>query len=454
MLTRLEVDGFKNLLGFKAEFGPFTCIAGANAVGKSNLFDAIEFLSLLAEHKLNEAASKIRAVPGSSGTGRELFWTNGVERAETMSFAVEMIVAGIVFDELNGQPVEPSGRLLRYEVELGYENGPVRLPRLTVIRERLEVLGDAGRIRFPHADSFLDTQQLRGIQAHLVFDTASGEGFKEGRVPDVAHAQRTVFSQPDATLERETTFAARDEMLSWRKIALEPAAIAESDSFGAPTRISAEGRHLPTALRSLAGHFAHIHRRSARDVYGDLAMRLSAITPIRSIEVETDQDRGTYALRVQLRSGEKVPARALSAGTLRFLAYVVLAMQGPGMYYVEEPENGIHPLQIHELVDTLHEIATDVRQDDERIQEDQTPRLGQIIINTHSPPLVAEVYRREPADILVATNAMIRRPNGTLAETLLLHPLLGTWRCSEEVRGIGALMLAPYVAGRIHEEDA
>jgi AAA15 family ATPase/GTPase len=49
MLTRIEIDGFKNLLGFSAEFGPFTCIAGPNAVGKSNLFDAIEFLSLLAE---------------------------------------------------------------------------------------------------------------------------------------------------------------------------------------------------------------------------------------------------------------------------------------------------------------------------------------------------------------------------------------------------------------------
>jgi hypothetical protein len=27
MLTRLEVDGFKNLLGLTVELGPFTCIA-------------------------------------------------------------------------------------------------------------------------------------------------------------------------------------------------------------------------------------------------------------------------------------------------------------------------------------------------------------------------------------------------------------------------------------------
>ena len=43
MLTRLKVSGFKNLVDVDIRFGPFTCIAGANGVGKSNLFDAINF---------------------------------------------------------------------------------------------------------------------------------------------------------------------------------------------------------------------------------------------------------------------------------------------------------------------------------------------------------------------------------------------------------------------------
>ena len=48
MLTRLKVSGFKNLVGVDVRFGPFTCIAGANGIGKSNLFDAIAFLGALA----------------------------------------------------------------------------------------------------------------------------------------------------------------------------------------------------------------------------------------------------------------------------------------------------------------------------------------------------------------------------------------------------------------------
>ena len=45
MITRLKVSGFKNLVYVDIHLGPFTCIAGLNGVGKSNLFDAIRFLS-------------------------------------------------------------------------------------------------------------------------------------------------------------------------------------------------------------------------------------------------------------------------------------------------------------------------------------------------------------------------------------------------------------------------
>jgi AAA15 family ATPase/GTPase len=56
MLTRFKVNGFKNLMDVDVRFGPFTCVAGVNGVGKSNLFDAIRFLSLLASKTLIEAA--------------------------------------------------------------------------------------------------------------------------------------------------------------------------------------------------------------------------------------------------------------------------------------------------------------------------------------------------------------------------------------------------------------
>jgi len=60
MMTRLRVSGFKNLFDVDISFGPFTCIAGANGVGKSNVLDAIVFLSALADRPLIDAALSVR----------------------------------------------------------------------------------------------------------------------------------------------------------------------------------------------------------------------------------------------------------------------------------------------------------------------------------------------------------------------------------------------------------
>lgn len=69
MLTRFEVDGFKNLRNLAIDLGPYTCVAGANAIGKSNLFDALQFLALTGSRTLNEAAIKIR---GNGGDVRDI----------------------------------------------------------------------------------------------------------------------------------------------------------------------------------------------------------------------------------------------------------------------------------------------------------------------------------------------------------------------------------------------
>ena len=63
MLTRLQVDGFKNLREVDLRFGPLTCIAGRNGVGKK-LCDAITFLRDLSSMPLLKAATQVR---GSGG---------------------------------------------------------------------------------------------------------------------------------------------------------------------------------------------------------------------------------------------------------------------------------------------------------------------------------------------------------------------------------------------------
>ena len=115
MLTRLKVDGFKNLVGVDVRFGPFTCIAGANGIGKSNLFDAIHFLSLTANSALLEAALKVRDDSGHNNDIRGLFHRIGDRIADQMSFEVEMIVPRQAVDDL-GQTGKAAITFLQYKL--------------------------------------------------------------------------------------------------------------------------------------------------------------------------------------------------------------------------------------------------------------------------------------------------------------------------------------------------
>src|SRR5438552_15261725 len=73
MLTRLKVSGFKNLVDVDLYFVPFTCVAGENAVGKSNLFVAVMFFGALGDVPLVDVAMAVRHKKPISIDIRSLF---------------------------------------------------------------------------------------------------------------------------------------------------------------------------------------------------------------------------------------------------------------------------------------------------------------------------------------------------------------------------------------------
>jgi len=89
-------------------------------------------------------------------------------------------------------------------------------------------------------------------------------------------------------------------------------------------------------------------------------------------------------LNVTGGDGTVHPARALSDGTLRFLALTLLELdpEATGLLCLEEPENGIYPDRIPAMLRLLRDIATDT----EEPLGDDNP-LRQVIINTHSQQL-------------------------------------------------------------------
>ena len=128
MLTRIEIDGFKTFAGFGLDLEPMTAIAGPNASGKSNLFDALRFLSLLAQHDIRTAMQGLRGEP------EELFRRTPFGLSKYMKFAVEVFLGETGTDAF-GTSFKTPARRLRYELKLALLETPGGVPRGVVVKE-------------------------------------------------------------------------------------------------------------------------------------------------------------------------------------------------------------------------------------------------------------------------------------------------------------------------------
>src|SRR5262245_4543885 len=192
MLTRLRVQGFKNLLDVDVRFGPFTCVAGKNAVGKSNLFDAIRFLALLTQHPIMEAVKLLRESKGRSPEPRSLFTAFGNYLAPEMRFTAELIIDRDVQDDF-GVAAQAATSALKYELafrlttEEGLERMELAEESLTPIR-REEARRNLG---FPAKKVFKDSV-LQGRRSTPFISTSSGESGAQIEVHQERHGGRKV----------------------------------------------------------------------------------------------------------------------------------------------------------------------------------------------------------------------------------------------------------------------
>ena len=468
MLTRLKVDGFKNLMDFSLDFGPYTCIAGPNGAGKSNIFDAIRFLSLLTDHTINEAALQIRNAGKKTGNIRDLL-SFGVEKHEShMWFLAEMIVNKKVRDDF-GREAEASSSFLRYEISFRYVDPSPTTGFLGGLRLEKENLNhitkrEATRhLKFPNRkNKFLNSiihNNRKGagfISTELDSETGEvaisvhqdGGSRGPGRPSPATMAMKTIIGTEN-TSATPTILAARNEMRSWRVLALDPAAMRRPDHSTQLPGIATNGAHIPATLQ----HLAHTAARDdpEHNVYAQVSSRLSELVPVQSVGVDEDKQRQRLALEIVERSGLKLQAHSISDGTLRFLALTVLCetFNESAVICMEEPENGIHPAKLNAINRLLRDMAVDPK---EAVDLDNP--LRQVIVATHSPYFV---QLQDENDLLLARNPMVRDSAANVVFPLRCYPLRDTWRDrggndgERRSWGVGIVDLLSYI---VPPEDA
>ena len=440
MLTRLQVSGFKNLVDVDVRFGPFTCVVGPNGAGKSNLFDAIRFLQALAGQTLMEAAASVRDQDSRTTDVRNLFHHAGGRYAERMSFVAEMVVPKKAVDDL-GQEAEASITFLRYTLELAHrDTGDSLTPgALEITKEELVHIPQGAawkHLLFPHRVKSWRRSVVRGQRRVPFFISTEDDG--ENRViklhqdggssgrplrRSAANLPRTVLSVANAA-ESPTVVVARREMEAWWMLQLEPSALRRPDEFSSPTRLGADGSHLAATLYRLARNAGpEDDGASGTRTCSQIAVRLSElIDDVRDISIDRDEKRELLTLYAQDGEGTRHPARALSDGTLRFLALAVLEAdpETQGVLCLEEPENGIHPARIPAILRLLRDIAVDTFE-----PSGPDNPLRQVIVNTHSPAVFQEVP--DDSVVFVKTREALDGQKHRFRKARF-YCLSGTWR--------------------------
>ena len=324
-----------------------------------------------------------------------------------------MIVPASAIDDL-GQEAEASITFLRYSLELAYRdsNDSLAPGALEIVKEELVHVAqrDAPRhLLFPHSAKDWRKSVVQGRRSARYFISTEGEG--ESRVIKLhqdggssgrplrrpaANLPRTVLSVANAA-ESPTVLTARREMEAWQLVQLEPTAMRQPDEFVSPTHLGTDGRNLAATLYRLArntaqyghdggggdrGESLHAAAPNGEDVrvYSQITNRLGElIDDVHGIHIDLDERRELMTLYVKDRDGTAHPARALSDGTLRFLALSVLESDPKmqGVLCLEEPENGIHPERIPAILELLMDVAVDTQQP---VGNDNP--LRQVIVNT------------------------------------------------------------------------
>ena len=260
MITYLKINGFKSFHNFEMEFTPLTVIAGANASGKSNVFDALHLLSRLAETDLKTAFNDQR------GSANELFTQYGDDwYAEDMDFGVEMLVSRKVTDKWGGEADLKFTRL-RYSLKIRRIVNEKGIEDLTVIAEHLEHLEHETDlwvkqiIPEPFREDWRPTNTGARIKPYIQTEHEQEEviinilqdAARGGKPGTVRSFRQTVLSRIDS-VDFPHALAAREEMRSWKFLQLNLADLREPtrQDIGMRDDITSSGKNLAAALYRL-----------------------------------------------------------------------------------------------------------------------------------------------------------------------------------------------------------
>ena len=372
MLKKLDVRNYKSLREVDVTLPRFCTLVGANAAGKSNFADAIEFLSLVARNGLPAAVTE-------KGGYENLCFRRARRAKSPVRFHVE-VEPEIRLSPLRSNDEEKETQFeLRFEFTFAFRAAKEAISsEFSVVEERLCVRSRTAEPRGPWEQIALYEYSSDKKPHHRV-ETAADSDFI---LPD--EILREILKDWVDSPRDDLFFTSRlkglppfpwltEELARYRVFQVSPAYTRAPASASGSLEMAKNGGNLAAAIHALS--------RKEPDALGELLEYVQLAVP--SVEaIETDYVR-TRELGLFLREkdmGRRAYASELSDGTLRTISlFLPLVDPRCPLVVIEEPENCIHPWVVRQFVEAARESS----------------QAKQIILTTHSPVLVSRLKPEE-----------------------------------------------------------
>lgn len=352
MIRRIQALRYRCLRYVDLDLDRFHVLIGPNASGKSTLFDLIAFIGDLVEEGLESAVER------RTRNFQDMVW-NRPDCEPSFELAVEFEIPETLLDRLPG-----NYRRFRYEIAVGEVEGDVR------IQSERGLLTPTGRAEprqhslFPDPrvapDTLLEgggrpgrrTVLSKSAEGSASFNLETAPRPGKGWVTSIAlgHHRSALANLPEAPdTFPVSTLVKRTFSESIKPLFLESMRMREASP---PSRqrngFAPDGSSLPWTVDRLRSDRPELYEAWLNHVQ-------TALPDLESVSVQVrEEDRHAY-LMLRYDTGLEVPSWMVSDGTLRLLALTLLAYlpESGSIYLLEEPENGVHPLSLDAIHDSL-----------------------------------------------------------------------------------------------------
>ncbi len=376
MITLIEAINYRCLRYVRQPLASFHILVGANATGKSTFLDVPAFLRDMVSN------GPLEAVFARTGNFADLVW-----QYEQTGF--ELAIEAAIPAGPRSRLHDPKYDTVRYEVAfaLDPESKQVEVTAEQAILKVSRPHPVQQRLLFPklHEPPSTLISGRSGHHTRRLFSKkrqGNDNYYAEARAQQGRWSPSYKLGPQKSTLgnlpEDETNFPVSSwlkQLLSQRveSLILNSLHMRQASPPGRGSWFAPDGSNLPWVVNEL-------EKRRPERISEWVDHLRTALPDLRSIGTVLREDDKHRYLKLCYDCQLEVPSWVTSDGTLRLLALTLIAYVDrlKSLYLIEEPENGIHPLAIETVYQSLSSVAD-----------------TQILMATHSPVVLAIAQPQE-----------------------------------------------------------